>query len=140
MLDVNPHAYALENAEEIDSPALLVYEERLNENLRRMVAQAGDPERLCPHVKTHKLPQVIVRQIELGVHKFKAATIAEAEMCAAAGAPQVLLAHAPVGPRAERLLALVRAFPKTAFAVIVDDAGVARHLSAVIAGLGLSLD
>src|SRR5258707_10708886 len=113
MLDLNPHAYALENADEIDSPALLVYEERLDENLRRMVAQAGDPARLCPHVKTHKLPQVIAKQLELGVHKFKAATIAEAEMCAAAGAPHVLLAHAPVGPRAARLVALVRTFPNT---------------------------
>ncbi len=140
MLDLNPHTYALENADEIDSPALLVYEERLNENLRRMVVQAGDPERLCPHVKTHKLPQVIVRQIELGVHKFKAATIAEAEMCAAAGAPQVLLAHAPVGPRAERLVALVRAFPNTSFAAIVDDADVARHLSGVVSRAGASLD
>jgi D-threonine aldolase len=140
MVDLDPASYALENAEEIDSPALLVYEERLNENLRRMVAAAGGPERLCPHVKTHKLPQIIVRQLALGVHKFKAATIAEAEMCAAAGAPHVLLAHAPVGPRAERLLALMRAFPSTAFAVIVDDAGVAQHLSAVVSRSSLSVD
>ncbi|HEY1537303.1 MAG TPA: D-TA family PLP-dependent enzyme [Polyangiaceae bacterium] len=140
MLDLNPHTYALENADELDSPALLVYEERLHENLRRMVSQAGGPERLCPHVKTHKLPQVIARQVELGVHKFKAATIAEAEMCAAAGAPQVLLAHAPVGPRAERLLALVRAFPKTGFATIVDDPEVARYLSGVVSRAGLSLE
>jgi D-serine deaminase-like pyridoxal phosphate-dependent protein len=140
MLDLDLRSYAIENANEVDSPTLLVYEERLNENLRRMVAQAGTAERLCPHVKTHKLPQVISRQLELGVHKFKAATIAEAEMCAAAGAPNVLLAHAPVGPRAERLAALMRAFPKTAFAVIVDDAAVAQHLSGVIAGSGLSLD
>ena len=140
MLDLDPKTYRIENADEIDSPALLVYEERLDENLRRMVAQAGGPERLCPHVKTHKLPQVITKQLALGVHKFKAATIAEAEMCAAAGAPQVLLAHAPVGPRAERLAGLVRAFPKTGFAVIVDDAEVARHLSGVVIRAGLSLD
>jgi D-threonine aldolase len=140
MLELEPASYALTNADEIDSPALLVYEERLDENLRRMVAQAGGAERLCPHVKTHKLPQVIIKQLALGVHKFKAATIAEAEMCAAAGAPQVLLAHAPVGPRAERLVALVRAFPQTAFAVIVDDVGVAQHLSGVVSRAGVSLD
>jgi D-serine deaminase-like pyridoxal phosphate-dependent protein len=61
-------------------------------------------------------------------------------MCADAGAPHVLLAHAPVGPRAERLVALVRAFPNTEFAVIVDDAQVARHLSSVVSRAGLSLD
>jgi D-serine deaminase-like pyridoxal phosphate-dependent protein len=140
MLDLNPDTYALENADEVDSPALLVYEERLNENLRRMVAQAGDPARLCPHVKTHKLPQVIARQIALGVRKFKAATIAEAEMCAASGAPHVLLAHAPVGPRAERLVALLRAFPSTEFAAIIDDPEVARHLSGIVSRAGASLD
>lgn len=140
MLELEPAAYALDNADELDSPTLLVYEARLNENLRRMVAQAGGPARLCPHVKTHKLPQVITRQLELGIHKFKAATIAEAELCAAAGAPQVLLAHAPVGPRAERLVALARAFPRSNFAAIVDDFEVARHLSAVVSRAGIALD
>jgi D-threonine aldolase len=140
MLDVSLASFAVDNADEIDSPSLLVYEDRLDENLRRMIAQAGGPERLCPHVKTHKLPQVVSRQVALGVSKFKAATIAEAEMCASAGAPQVLLAHAPVGPRAERLVGLVRAFPQARFSVIVDDAEVARHLSSVVSRAGLSLD
>ena len=140
MLDLDPKSYAIENVDEIDSPTLLVYEERLDENLRRMVAAAGDAQRLCPHVKTHKLPQVITRQLELGVRKFKAATIAEAEMCAAAGSPEVLLAHAPVGPRAERLVGLARAFPGTAFATLVDDEGVARHLAGTLNRAGLSLD
>lgn len=139
MLDLNPRSYAIANADEIDSPALLVYEQRLDENLRRMVAQAGESA-LCPHVKTHKMPQIVQRQVALGVHRFKAATIAEAEMCASACAPMVLLAHAPVGPRAERLAALVRAFPRTAFSVIVDDASVARHLSGVMSRASLSVD
>lgn len=132
--------YAIDNAAELDSPSLLVYEEQLDENLRRMVAQVGDPARLCPHVKTHKLPQVVTKQLALGITKLKAATIAEAEMCAAAGAPEVLLAHAPVGPRAARLVALARAFPTTRFAVIVDDSDVARHLSSVVNTASLTLD
>lgn len=140
MLDVRVATYAIENADEVDSPSLLVYEERVDENLRRMVAQAGGPERLCPHVKTHKLPQLIAKQVALGITKFKAATVAEAEMCAAAGAPQVLLAHAPVGPRAARLVALIRAFPSTHFAAIIDDPRVAQHLSVVVAAAGLSVD
>ena len=105
MLDKSLSSYRISNVDEIDSPSLLLYEERVDENLRRMVRDAGGPERLCPHVKTHKLPQIISKQVALGIRKFKAATIAEAEMCAAAGAPQVLLAHAPVGPRAQRLVA-----------------------------------
>src|SRR5258706_15414175 len=107
MLDESPKSYEITNVAEIDSPSLLIYEERVDENLRRMLQGAGGPQRLCPHVKTHKLPQIIQKQVALGISKFKAATIAEAEMCAAAGAPQVLLAHAPVAPRAERLAALM---------------------------------
>ncbi len=140
MLDTDLESYRIDNADEVDSPSLLVYEERIDQNLRRMVEDAGGAERLCPHVKTHKLPQVIAKQVALGVTKFKAATIAEAEMCASAGAPSVLLAHAPVGPRAERLVALSQAFPKTAFATLVDEESVARHLAATASRAGIRLD
>lgn len=140
MLDLDPARYRIENPDELDSPSLLIYEQMLDENLRRMVKDARGAERLCPHVKTHKLPQVVQKQLALGVTKFKAATIAEAEMCAAAGAPSVLLAYAPVGPRAQRLATLARAFPRTAFSTLIDDEGVARHLSAVMSSAGLTLD
>ena len=34
--------------------------------------------RLRPHVKTHKMPDVIRMQLDSGITKFKAATLAEA--------------------------------------------------------------
>ena len=51
-------------------------------HVRDMIAVAGGVDRLRPHVKTHKLPEVIRRQLVLGIRKFKCATIAEAEMLA----------------------------------------------------------
>src|SRR6266478_2794606 len=113
----------LTNESEIPSPALLLYSERIDENLRRMVEIAGDPARLWPHVKTHNLPQIVQRQVALGITKCKCATIAEAEMCAAAGATEVLLAQQPVGPNVARLFALQRAFPAVKFSTLVDDLG-----------------
>src|SRR3954453_22781684 len=113
----------LTNEDEIPSPALLLFSERIDQNLRKMVEIAGDPQRLRPHVKTHKLPQLVQRQVALGVTKAKSATIAEAEMSAAAGATDVLLAQQPVGPNIARLLALQRAFPHVSFSTLVDDAG-----------------
>src|SRR5688572_24154275 len=88
--------YTLSNADEIDSPALLVYPDRVRENVRRMIAYAGGVERLRPHVKTHKMPAVIGLQIAAGITKFKCATPAEAEMVAGCGATDVLLAYQPV--------------------------------------------
>ena len=79
------------------SPSLLIYPDRVAENLRRMIARVGDPARLRPHLKTHKLPQLIALQVSLGITKAKCATIAEAEMAARAGATDILLAAQLVG-------------------------------------------
>ena len=66
------------NSADIPSPALLVYPERIRENVRRMIGIAGGAETLRPHMKTHKMPEVIRLQIKLGITRFKCATIAEA--------------------------------------------------------------
>src|SRR3954467_3803850 len=122
--------FKLANEAEIPSPALLVYVERAEENIRRMIAMAGGPERLRPHVKTHKMPALIERQLRVGITKFKCATIAEAEMTARAGASDVLLAMQPVGPNMARLNKLIASFPATTFSTIVDNLATARQLSA----------
>src|SRR5262245_13760248 len=101
------------NVGAIASPALLVYRERVEENLRRMIAIAGGPERLRPHIKTHKMREMIELQLGLGLKKFKCATIAEAEMAARAGVPDLLLAYQPVGPNIGYVVEFVRTFPKT---------------------------
>ena len=51
--------FAPANAEEIVSPALLIYPDRIRENVRRMIRIAGGTQRLRPHVKTHKMPDVV---------------------------------------------------------------------------------
>src|SRR5689334_19589301 len=99
------------NEAEVTSPGLLIYPDRVNENLQRMIQMVGDIHRLRPHIKTHKLAPIVRLQVELGIKKCKAATIAEAEMAAQAGARDVLLAVQLVGPNVSRFLALSRAFP-----------------------------
>ena len=126
--------YLIENAAEIPTPALVVYPDRVDENLRRMVVLAGGVERLRPHVKTHKMPDVVRRKLALGITKFKCATIAEAEMVAGCGAPDVLVAYQLVGPNAARFARLVAAYPETRFSTIADDATATRELSAALAG------
>ena len=64
----------------------------------------------------------------------KGATIAEAEMLAMAGAPDVLLAYQPVGPKIRRLRALTRKYPKTTFSCLVDDATAAASIAEAFAG------
>src|SRR5580765_7641964 len=110
------------NEADIPSPALLIYPDRVRENIRRMIRIVGSVDRLRPHMKTHKLPEVIRMEVEHGITRFKCATIAEAEMTVAAGAEDVLLAYQPVGPNVQRVIQLVKSFPETKFSVIADDA------------------
>ncbi len=86
-----------------------------------MVSIAGDASRLRPHLKTHKMREVVELQIQAGITKFKAATIAEVEMACQAGAADVLLAHQAVGPKVDALSALRRRYPQVRIGTIVDD-------------------
>ena len=126
--------YRISNESEIPSPSLLIYPDRIFRNLQRMVEIAGGGARLRPHVKTHKLPEIIGMHLSLGITRFKCATIAEAEMVAGSGGQDVLLAHQPVGPNAVRLRFLADRYPKTQWGTVVDDISVVQILSDVFAG------
>ena len=132
--------YAIDHLEQIATPALAVYLDRVEHNLQQMIKIASGTSRLRPHVKTHKMAALVHGQLAAGITRFKCATIAEAEMCAQCGAADVLLAHQPVGPGPTRLARLAQLYPRTAFAAIVDDESVLRALSAACAAAGVSLD
>ena len=53
--------FRLSNADEIESPALMLSPPAVERNLRRMIATAGSPAQLWPHVKTHKLAPIVVQ-------------------------------------------------------------------------------
>src|SRR6266699_3601852 len=121
--------FQVANRNDIPSPALLVYPDRIRENLGRMIRIAVGIERLRPHMKTHNMAEVIHMQVEQGITRFKCATIAEAEMTAAAGAEDVLLAYQPVGPNVDRFLELAARFPSVRFSCIADNPGSVGDLS-----------
>ena len=132
--------FEISNAGDVPSPALLLYPDRIRENIRRMIRVAGGTSRLRPHIKTHKLAELVRMQIEEGINKFKCATIAEAEMAAGAGAKDVLIAYPLVGPNAKRLLDLTKHFPDTKFSCVADDASGIRQLSKTLSDTGRKLD
>ncbi len=124
----------------IRSPALLIDLARVNENLRSMIALAGGTARLRPHIKTHKMANLTRRQIELGIGKFKCATLREAELAAECGAPDILLAYQPVGPNVRWLRELTRAFPTSRFSALIDDPAALRDLIRADVELDVMLD
>lgn len=112
--------YKVNNEEQVSTPALLIYPDRIKENIRRMINIAGDAKRLRPHVKTHKMAEVVQLQVQQGITKFKCATLAELEMSAKSGGTDLLLAYPLLGPDIQIFLNLKAQFENVQFAVTVD--------------------
>ncbi|MBW8685503.1 D-TA family PLP-dependent enzyme [Chitinophaga rhizophila] len=127
------HWYELHNINTIDTPAVLVYPERMRENILLLKKTVGDVQRLRPHIKTSKMVEAVQLLQAEGINKFKCATIAEAEMLGLAGAADVLLAYQPVGPKIDRLLQVVEQYPDTKYACLVDNSASAITIAAVFA-------
>ena len=131
--------YHIDREDQIISPALIYYRDAIVENMMRTIQLAGGADRLWYHVKTHKTRELVKMQRDMGITHFMAATIAEAEMAASAGAEHVLVACALVGPNAERFVALSKGMPETRFWALGDDAAALRRLSDAAKAGGISI-
>lgn len=131
--------YKLNREDEISSPQLLFDLDIIERNIERMIALAGGPDRLWPHIKTHKSRNILELLMEKGIRRFKAATIAEAELAGMCGASQALLAYPLVGPNIRRFVRLIKAFPNTEFFAIGDDLDQIALLSDCAGQAGVSV-
>jgi len=125
----NKNWYLVNNTDGVNSPSLLVYPDRIENNIRQIIDIAGSVDQLRPHVKTHKMPEIIRLQMKYGIYKFKCATIAETEMVAKCGASDILLAIQPVGPNIERFFKLQQEFRNIKISCIADNEEIIIQLS-----------
>ena len=113
--------FKLKNTHEISTPSLVVFPKRILHNIKLMIEIAGGTESLRPHIKTHKMSEIIKMQIDNGINKFKCATITEAELLAKSGAKDILLAIQPTGKNISRFISLIEIYPESLFSTIVDN-------------------
>jgi D-serine deaminase-like pyridoxal phosphate-dependent protein len=132
--------YEINNVDQVDSPALVIYADRVRENIKTLMSSIDDVDRLRPHIKTHKSLEVSRMMLDAGIKKFKCATIAEAEMLAVAAAPDVLLAYQPVGPKAERLAALKKKFLNVSWSCLIDNLESAKEISRIFSTWDLRIN
>lgn len=132
--------YEINNPEQIDTPAILVFPDRVQFNIDHAIARVGNVDRLRPHIKTHKSPDVTRMSIQSGITKFKCATIAEAELLGTLEAKDVLIAYPLIGPKLERYLRLVHQFPNTEFSSIIDHMDGANQLENIGKRYGVKLN
>lgn len=128
--------YQVHDPSEIYSPALLFYKDLIERNIAHALAMVGSPERLRPHVKTHKTREIVQLELAAGIQKHKCATLAEAELLAMCQVPDIVIAYNMVGPNCDRLARLAEKYPASKFSVTADHPRAIEALSHAIARKG----
>jgi len=121
--------YEINNPQGVISPSLLVYPDRIKKNIEMMIKIAVGTEFLRPHIKTHKIAEIVHLQLDYGITKFKCATIAEAELLAKCGVVDILLAMQPVGMNIVRFFELIQQYTDSKFSTIVDNSHSINEIS-----------
>ncbi|NJB71118.1 D-serine deaminase-like pyridoxal phosphate-dependent protein [Saonia flava] len=121
--------YKLLNTENVISPSLLVYPDIIEYNIQLMIKIAGGSNFLRPHIKTHKIGEIIQLQLAYGITKFKCATIAEAELLAQCNVKDILLAMQPVGANVARFFTLLKQYPNSKFSTIIDNTASLKEIA-----------
>ena len=124
----------------LSTPSILLFPDRIEENIQRMIGIAGDAGRLRPHVKTHKIPEIVKIQMQLGIRRFKCATLAEVEMVAGAGGSDILLAYPLLGPGIGIWSDLMDRFPECRLSVTVDSEAALSFLEKTSGSSGRHLE
>src|SRR5271170_5482071 len=114
---------------ELDTPALVIDLDIMERNLRRAADYSkAHGLRLRPHTKTHKVPAVGRRQLDLGAAGLTVAKVGEAEVMLGANPPELLVAFPVIGQ--SKLDRLMRVARETSVTVSLDSLIAAEQLSA----------
>ena len=114
--------YSVVDPDALETPAMLLFQDMMDHNIRGVCEMVGGGQNLITHVKTHKSEAVARKQVELGINGFKCATLKELEMVLKAGARKAILAY-PQGQerKIERLCDLTSSYPHAWIAAIVSS-------------------
>jgi 3-hydroxy-D-aspartate aldolase len=137
MLQVPPAVTGMRE-EEIDTPALIIDLDAFEFNLDTMAAVlAPTGVKLRAHAKTHKSPVIARLQMARGAVGNCVQKVAEAEVLAWGGIPDILVSNEVVGAaKLARLCALSRI---AQVAVCADDAGQVAAIEAAAADAGIRM-
>jgi D-serine deaminase-like pyridoxal phosphate-dependent protein len=118
---ISSQGYKVAEPAALETPAMLLFQDVLDHNIRSVCEMVGGGQNLIAHVKTHKSESVARKQLESGIAGFKCATLKELEMVLQAGAHKAILSYPLVQQRKiERLCDLTLLYPDAWIATIVS--------------------
>jgi len=123
----------------VDTPALLLDLDAFEHNVQRMTfAVRSAKVRLRPHAKSHKCPEIALRQIQAGAVGVCCQKVSEAEAMVDGGVADVFVSNEIVGRR--KLLRLAALAKRARVSVCVDNAANVADLDAAAGEAGARLD
>ena len=63
--------YKINNVDGLDTPAVVIYVDRVKQNIQTLIQSVDDLARLRPHIKTHKSPEVTSLLLVAGDKKIQ---------------------------------------------------------------------
>jgi D-serine deaminase-like pyridoxal phosphate-dependent protein len=134
-----PPARAGQALADVDTPALLLDLDAFERNLDRMdQTLAGSKVRVRPHAKSHKCPEIALRQMAHGAVGVCCQKVSEAEAMVEGGVMNVMVSNEVVGAaKLARLAALAR---RARVSVCVDDPRNVADLDAAARNAGVKID
>lgn len=123
---------------ELDTPAVLIDLDVMQRNMARLAAYCQEKGlQLRPHTKTHKIPELAHKQLEMGACGITVAKPGEARVMVEAGIQDVLVAYPIVTD--VKAKELVRLAEKAKIAVSLDSPEAAATLSRHAAAHGVRI-
>jgi D-serine deaminase-like pyridoxal phosphate-dependent protein len=123
---------------ELDTPSILVDLDIMERNLEGMARYSAESGMaLRPHIKTHKIPALALKQITLGAVGITAAKPSEAAVMSAGGLNDIFIAYPIVS--AKKADALLSLSESTRLCVSVDSVEAAECLARASAGRNYDL-
>ena len=126
--------------DEVDTPALILDLDAFEANLDHMAGLAAAAGvRLRPHAKTHKSPVIAHLQLARGAVGQCVQKVAEAEILAWGGVPDILVSNEVVSPRKLARLAALSRLARVAVCADHPDGVAAIEAAAEAAGIRLTV-
>ena len=124
---------------EVDTPALLLDLEAFERNLDRLdKSLAGTGIRVRPHAKSHKCPEIALRQMARGAIGVCCQKVSEAEAMVEGGVMNVLIANEVIG--ASKLVRLAALARRARVSVCVDDVHNVADIDSAARTAGAKID
>lgn len=124
---------------ELETPAVVVDLDVMDQNLSRMADYCRKHQLLLrPHTKSHKIPELAIRQIASGATGITVAKIGEAEVMLDAGITDILVAYPIIGTEKTRRLATIA--EKARITVSIDSEEAALAISQAVSRQGTKVE